>query len=598
MKLKTLLWLALALPVVWGLSSCSRDETPAVSPTSAPIVETPATATEAAPTAGTANVESVQIMELETFPVQINVRARGELPNDCTNIDEITTERNGSTFAVTITTLREAGGECTATAVPFEEVILLDVLGLEAGTYTVTVNGISGTFTLEVDNTAEAAAQLTPEPTEAPTVTAVSATISGLVWHDLCAVAGDEDQEDVEPAEGCVAAGDEGAVQANGVLDEEEPGIAGVEVSLGAGECPGSEEVATAVTNEEGSYTFPDLDNDTYCVYIDPLSETNSDILLPGSWTAPETGTNETTVTISEGESVGDVNFGWDYQFLPIPEVDLATCTNSIEFVEDLSIPDDTVFPPGQEFEKGWRLRNNGTCPWTTDYSLTFVGGDEIPGPISVTLPSPVAPGQTVDLSVTFTAPEESGTYRSNWQISDAAGEPFGINGFIGDAFWLQIVVEEGAEAAETPLPNSASISGLVWADFCTLLEDGSPSVGCVEIGENSGFYRADGTFNNNEGPLAGIVVSLGLNACPEDGVVGAANVLETATTGDDGIYTFTNLDAGTYCVFVDALSEDNVDLLIPGDWTYPAPGTGRIGIVLDPGEERENVDFGWDYEE
>jgi len=36
--------------------------------------------------------------------------------------------------------------------VPFEEIIPLEVYGLPAGTYTVNVNGVQGTFDLEVDN--------------------------------------------------------------------------------------------------------------------------------------------------------------------------------------------------------------------------------------------------------------------------------------------------------------------------------------------------------------------------------------------------------------------------------------------------------------
>ena len=40
-------------------------------------------------------VESIQIMTLESFPVQIHVVAEGYLPDGCTEIDEINTEREG-----------------------------------------------------------------------------------------------------------------------------------------------------------------------------------------------------------------------------------------------------------------------------------------------------------------------------------------------------------------------------------------------------------------------------------------------------------------------------------------------------------------------
>jgi len=99
-----------------------------------------------------ATVDDIDIAILESFPVQINVIARGNLPDACTRIDDITVNREGNTFMVTITTLRPAGAVCAQVVTPFEEVVALDVVGLEAGTYTVNVNGITGTFQLQVDN--------------------------------------------------------------------------------------------------------------------------------------------------------------------------------------------------------------------------------------------------------------------------------------------------------------------------------------------------------------------------------------------------------------------------------------------------------------
>ena len=41
---------------------------------------------------------------------------------------------------------------CTEALVPYEQAVPLDVAGLPAGVYTVTVNGVSDTFELAVDN--------------------------------------------------------------------------------------------------------------------------------------------------------------------------------------------------------------------------------------------------------------------------------------------------------------------------------------------------------------------------------------------------------------------------------------------------------------
>ncbi|MCQ1536459.1 protease inhibitor I42 family protein [Methanosarcina sp. KYL-1] len=106
-------------------------------------------------TYGTANVENIQIMILESFPVQVKVVVEGYLPDGCTEIDKIETEREGNTFNVSISTKRPKDAICTQALRPFAITIPLDVYGLKAGTYTVDVNGVTGTFELATDNIIE-----------------------------------------------------------------------------------------------------------------------------------------------------------------------------------------------------------------------------------------------------------------------------------------------------------------------------------------------------------------------------------------------------------------------------------------------------------
>lgn len=104
---------------------------------------------------GMANVESIDILTLESFPVQINVIAEGYLPDGCTEIDKINTEKEGNNFNITITTKRPKDAICTQAIESFRETIPLEVQGLSAGNYTVNVNGVTGSFELAVDNTLE-----------------------------------------------------------------------------------------------------------------------------------------------------------------------------------------------------------------------------------------------------------------------------------------------------------------------------------------------------------------------------------------------------------------------------------------------------------
>ncbi|MEN8217424.1 MAG: hypothetical protein ABFS56_13865 [Pseudomonadota bacterium] len=98
-----------------------------------------------------AHIETIDIVILESFPVQVRVVAKGYFSDGCGRIDQIHTIRAGNSFNITITT-RSVGEACTQALVPFEEVIELNVYGLKAGTYTVDVNGVTDTFKLDVDN--------------------------------------------------------------------------------------------------------------------------------------------------------------------------------------------------------------------------------------------------------------------------------------------------------------------------------------------------------------------------------------------------------------------------------------------------------------
>ena len=129
------------------LASCGQ---PAATPTTAPTQEP--TTGEGGVITGEAMVESIEILLLESFPIQVHVVALGNLPDSCTTISEITREREGDAFRVAITTSRPADAMCTEALVPFKEVIALDVMGLPAGVYTVNVNGVSDAFEFTVDN--------------------------------------------------------------------------------------------------------------------------------------------------------------------------------------------------------------------------------------------------------------------------------------------------------------------------------------------------------------------------------------------------------------------------------------------------------------
>ena len=111
---------------------------------------------------------------------------------------------------------------------------------------------------------------------------------------------------------------------------------------------------------------------------------------------------------------------------------------NAGQFIDDITIPDGTIISPGDNFTKTWRLKNIGTCTWTSSYAVVFTSGSSMGGPAAQALSGNVNPGQTVDISVNLTAPGSNGTYTGNYKLRDSGGVLFTNN------FYVQIKVQGG----------------------------------------------------------------------------------------------------------------------------------------------------------
>ena len=130
----------------------------------------------------------------------------------------------------------------------------------------------------------------------------------------------------------------------------------------------------------------------------------------------------------------------------PIP----STCDRA-QFISDVTVPDGTSFAPGFTFSKTWRLKNVGTCTWT-NYSLIFDSGEKMSGPDSALIPTSVAPGQTVDITISLTSPTTAGTYRGYWKLKNNTGIPFGIGSAGTKSFWVEIKVSGTGTVPSTPI--------------------------------------------------------------------------------------------------------------------------------------------------
>lgn len=286
----------------------------------------------------------------------------------------------------------------------------------------------------------DSAPPIEPQPTSSPAASG-HGLISGRVWLDSCPA------DSLCPQEGPAAGGD-------GIEQPEEAGFEGVLIHLGEGSCP-SVGLRETRSGPNGIYFFTDLEVGTYCLSVDPGGDGNPARLGDGFWSHPNRvpGLSQITVTMRQAGETRLASFGWSpTQPTPtpsaIPEAATpptstppATCLDKVEFVKDVTVPDNSRFDGDERFNKTWRLRNAGTCRWSADYDLVFLSGNRMRGPERQALLGSVDPGQVVDLTVALRSPEDDGFYRGYWLLSNAEGRYFGIGPKANGPIWVQIIV-------------------------------------------------------------------------------------------------------------------------------------------------------------
>jgi ABC-type amino acid transport substrate-binding protein/heat shock protein HslJ len=137
-----------------------------------------------------------------------------------------------------------------------------------------------------------------------------------------------------------------------------------------------------------------------------------------------------------------------------------AACIDSSAFVMDLTYDDEggtepPTVQPSENFTKGWRIRNSGTCPWSSGYRLSYARGNNEAARMdgeSVPVEGDVAPGQTYDFYADLNAPSGVfGIMQGFWQMQNPADV------FFGETVWVMVeVVEPPAPTAPPPTATTA----------------------------------------------------------------------------------------------------------------------------------------------
>ena len=143
----------------------------------------------------------------------------------------------------------------------------------------------------------------------------------------------------------------------------------------------------------------------------------------------------------------------------PTPTAAPAACIDGMSYVADITYDDANmtappVLKPGQAFVKTWRVRNSGTCTWTSAYYLAYSHGNTPQSQMGgqpTYIKGSVPPGGTYDISVNLVAPQQPGVYQGFWQMVNAKGTAFGTTVYVG----IQVVAPTAVPApTQTPSPS------------------------------------------------------------------------------------------------------------------------------------------------
>lgn len=99
-------------------------------------------------------------------------------------------------------------------------------------------------------------------------------------------------------------------------------------------------------------------------------------------------------------------------------------CDNLV-FISDATVPDGMVIAAGQEFVKTWKVKNTGSCSWTTGYSIIFAYGEKLGGQTTALI-AEVLSNTEAEISITLKAPLIPGNYGSYWRLANNNGSAFG----------------------------------------------------------------------------------------------------------------------------------------------------------------------------
>ena len=237
-----------------------------------------------------------------------------------------------------------------------------------------------------------------------------------------------------------------------------------------------SEEAVPAVTTSNaGAENTPTLTpssiaNSSSAPATPTLTAETAPLALPTSTPVPAI---TSTLQVTASQTVSQIGSA------PSPTAtasgDSEECIDLAAYYGDVNIPDGTTVRQGEQFEKIWRIRNEGTCTWGAGYALVFAEGTNMNAPLEYPMPA-AAPGEIIEVPIILTAPPRGGIYTGNWEFINDRGQRFGVGKSGRDWIWVQIAVSfveptPSGQVEPEPPPSSAGVST---TSTCTPRQDSS----------------------------------------------------------------------------------------------------------------------------
>jgi hypothetical protein len=127
--------------------------------------------------------------------------------------------------------------------------------------------------------------------------------------------------------------------------------------------------------------------------------------------------------------------------FTVVPPLQPSTRCDAAAFITDVTYPDGSSVGMGVSFTKIWRIKNVGTCTWTTSYALVYINGEKFGAQNFVPMPGTVRPGQSIDLPIQMSAPNQSGRFKGYWRLRNASGVLFGVGNSGEESIYVDVKV-------------------------------------------------------------------------------------------------------------------------------------------------------------